>query len=110
MDLIKILSLLVISIFLFPVQNAMAQRIPICDVREKVVEKLEAARFQESHRILGIINDQSVLEIWVNENTGGWTALITSIHGSIFRSCLVSGGTNLMILPKPKKKVPSIDH
>ena len=61
-----------------------------CAQREAVVEKLEG-RFGEIFAGGGLQNSNSVFEVWLSEEQGTWTILMTRPNGV---SCIMASGTN----------------
>ena len=103
MNVIRIISLLLV--FLFS-GTALAQQ-QVCNKREKFAEQLTKGKFKEAPRIIGVIGEHQILEIWENADTGSWTALITNANGT---SCMVAAGEAFIILPITKPEAPSILH
>ncbi len=105
MNLFKVTSLLFILLFS---GTAFAQQPQIaCGKREVMVKQLTDSKYKESARVIGIIDETRILEIWNNAKTGSWTAFVTTNKGM---SCMVAAGEALIILPDQKPKVPSIGH
>lgn len=60
-----------------------------CGPRESVHERLKEG-FGESIQSIGLLQNNGVMEIWANVDTGTWTVVVTAPDASI--SCLVASG------------------
>lgn len=60
----------------------------VCGTRTDVVKKL-AAKFGELQQGAGLINKNRVLELWLSEETGSWTILMTRADG---KTCIMAAG------------------
>lgn len=115
MNLFRVVTLLVIFLFsgtVFAQQHPQQhppqqEELGRCLKREDVTKRLTGGEFKEYIKIIGLIDEDQMLEIWTNEQTGTWTAFITKTNGI---SCVVSAGENLMILPTKKLKGLGIIH
>ena len=67
-----------------------------CADRAAIVKRL-AEKYGESVQGLGIHNNNGVIEIYVSEETGTWTILITTPNGM---TCLMAAGQSWMFAPK----------
>ena len=61
-----------------------------------IVERLKAL-FGEQHQIT-LVGNAGLIELWVNMDTGSWTAMRTDVEGI---SCLLESGTGLIMDRKP---------
>jgi hypothetical protein len=58
-----------------------------CGPREEVVKALNA-KYQESQRALGLINDKAMMEVYISAK-GTWTMVVTNDQGM---SCVLAAG------------------
>ncbi|MCV6594367.1 MAG: hypothetical protein OIF48_15545 [Silicimonas sp.] len=61
-----------------------------CADRDAVVDRLEV-KYGESFSGGGIRNEKSIYEVWMSEENGTWTILLTRADG---KSCIVASGTD----------------
>ena len=61
-----------------------------CAARDKVVERLEVG-YGEKFAGGGLRNSASIFEVWMSEEKGTWTILLTTPDG---RSCIMASGTD----------------
>ena len=61
-----------------------------CSDRESIVTRLEAG-YGEAFAGGGLRNAQQVFEVWMSEEKGTWTILMTRSDG---KSCIMASGTN----------------
>lgn len=61
-----------------------------CSDRTKLVERL-AAKYGEVFSGGGLRDSSTVFEIWMSEDTGTWTILVTQANGT---ACIMASGTN----------------
>ena len=61
-----------------------------CAARDVVVERL-AAGFGEKLAGAGLRNSTSIFEVWMSEEKGTWTILLTTADG---QSCVMASGTH----------------
>lgn len=61
-----------------------------CASRDQVVDRL-AGKYGEAFSGGGLRNAESVFEVWVSEEKGTWTILLTRSDGI---SCIMASGTN----------------
>lgn len=73
-----------------------------CAPRGVVVERL-ADKYGESRQSVGMINDQAVMEVFANEESGSWTITVTNINGI---SCLVTSGIGYESVNEPPSVSP----
>lgn len=69
---------------------ALAQAQGNCAERDIVVEQLRTS-FGEEFAGGGLRNAESIFEVWMSEEKGTWTILMTMADG---RSCVMAAGTN----------------
>ncbi len=55
-----------------------------------------AAKYGESRAMMGLAANQTVVEVFVNSDSGSWTIIVTRPDGV---SCLVASGTNADVIP-----------
>lgn len=60
-------------------------------------------KFGEAETFMGL-SDNAILTIWVNHETGSWSAVLT---GSLGASCLVSSGSNGEFFAAPPQGDPT---
>jgi hypothetical protein len=60
----------------------------ICGARAQVVGTL-TARYGEQVRSMGLAPQNRIVEVYVSEETGSWTIVVTSADGT---SCLMASG------------------
>jgi hypothetical protein len=65
-----------------------AQSNPQCDARE-VVTALLADRYGETRRVLGLVGESAVMELFASDATGTWTITMTLPDGQM---CLMASG------------------
>ena len=65
-----------------------AQSNPQCDSRE-VVTALLADRYGETRRVLGLVGEAAVMELFASDATGTWTITMTLPDGQM---CLMASG------------------
>ena len=53
------------------------------------IHRMLSEQYRESRQVVGVVNEQSVLEVWANTESGTWTILITRTNGM---SCLAAYG------------------
>lgn len=70
-----------------------------CAARDLVVDRLEG-KYGENFSGGGIRNETSIYEVWMSEEKGTWTILMTRADGL---SCIVASGTDW----RPGLKVPA---
>lgn len=70
----------------------------LCGERDEVVTQLQE-KYQEVPRYIGVTNANTVMEIFLSENS--WTMTITLPDGV---TCLVGAGTVFEAIPLPAKK------
>ncbi len=61
-----------------------------CAERADITNRLKTG-YGESYAGGGLRNSESVFEIWMSEEKGTWTILMTMANG---RSCVMASGTN----------------
>ena len=61
-----------------------------CAAREHVVDRLEG-RYGEAFSGGGLRNAESIFEVWLSEEKGTWTILMTRSDGI---SCIMASGTS----------------
>ena len=69
-------------------QNASAQAAQTCGDRHTVIERLQS-RFGESRQSIGLIQNNSVMEVFASNDTGTWTIVVTLPSGL---TCLIAAG------------------
>jgi hypothetical protein len=74
---------------------ALAEAESICADRESLVAALEN-EYGEQHRASGLQNARSMVEIWVSDETGTWTVLLTDPDG---KSCVAASGGSWLEYP-----------
>lgn len=72
---------------LFAASTASAEK---CAPRPDIVARLQG-RYTEAQVGYGLLGDSQALEVWVSEETGSFTILLTLPNGL---SCLVAAGDN----------------
>lgn len=71
-----------------------------CAERDSVIQKLETG-YGEEFVGGGLQNSSSIFEVWLSEDKGTWTILMTRADGT---SCIMASGTNWReALPSQKK-------
>jgi hypothetical protein len=65
-----------------------------CGAHDKVVDALKA-KYQEERRVMGVINAQTVMEIFMSPK-GTWTVLVTDTTGT---SCMTASGEDWQEVP-----------
>jgi hypothetical protein len=65
-----------------------------CGAHDKIVEALKA-KYQEERRVMGVINQQTVMEIFMSPK-GTWTVLVTDTTGT---SCMTASGEDWQEVP-----------
>lgn len=60
-----------------------------CEPRDRVVALL-AERYGETRRMIGLVGEDAVMELFAAEETGTWTMTVTLPDGQM---CLVASGT-----------------
>ena len=83
----RILTGLAVLITIMP---AALQAQSLCAERDSVVEKLETG-YGEAFAGGGLQNSSRVFEVWMSEEKGTWTILMTRSDGM---SCIMATGTN----------------
>ena len=61
-----------------------------CTDRSDLVERL-AAKYGEVFAGGGLRDSSSIVEVWMSEETGTWTVILTRADG---RACVMASGTN----------------
>ncbi len=64
-----------------------------CAPIEQVHQRL-ADKWGERRMSAGLQNQSRVFEVWVNEETGTWTILLSRANGT---SCIMASGTNYRV-------------
>lgn len=73
---------------------------PYCADRDDIVRQLEQ-KYGETRRSLGVSSGKGVFEIYVLDETGSWTIILTNPRG---RSCLMAAGEHWeAVEPEPAK-------
>jgi hypothetical protein len=76
-------------------------RPPVCLHHEMMSSKLKDGG--EELFMMGEVNNAPMLvQIWVNQETGVWTAIVLSVTN--MRACIVSHGTNFETIPFKRKE------
>ncbi len=75
---------------LFAILPAALQAQTLCAERESVVKKLKTG-YGESFAGGGLQNASRIFEVWLSEEKGTWTILMTKSDGT---SCIMATGTN----------------
>lgn len=70
----------------------------ICGPRDDLTQKLERD-FGEVQRGLGLKGSTALYELWVSENTGSWTFIVSLPDGN---ACLVASGRHWRDVPQPE--------
>jgi len=70
-----------------------------CANHNLIVQNL-TNKYNEALFGMGLDNNQNLIEIYVNPETGTWTALLTKPD---MNTCIVSGGTNFVSVQAPLK-------
>ncbi|MEM1238001.1 MAG: hypothetical protein AAGI10_13610 [Pseudomonadota bacterium] len=65
-----------------------------CAARDTVVERL-ASKYGESRQSVGMAANQSLVEVYANEDSGSWTITVTLPNGT---TCLVASGSSFEAL------------
>lgn len=68
-----------------------------CAPRQVMVGAL-ASQYGETRHGMGLVSDQSVVELWINEATGTWTATYTDPAG---QSCIAASGEAWQVRSDP---------
>ena len=74
----------------FALLPGMARAAPQCAPRDSVAASL-ATQFGETRRIIGLAQDNTVMEVYAAPETGTWTLTVTLPNGI---TCLVAAGNN----------------
>lgn len=74
-----------------------------CAARDSVVQKLESG-YGEAFAGGGLQNSNRVIEVWLSEEKGTWTILMTRSDGT---TCIMATGTNWREGTHGVKKVPA---
>lgn len=72
-----------------------------CGDRSAVIERL-ASGYGEQFAGGGLRNENSIFEVWLSDESGTWTILMTKADGT---SCVMAAGTNWRT-PIPSDKRP----
>ena len=67
----------------------------VCADRGELVDSL-ATRYSEAFIGGGLQSAQQIVEVWVSEEKGTWTVLMTRADG---KSCIMASGTNWRSFP-----------
>lgn len=73
----------------------------LCLPRDQILAQITGPKYGERQIGVGIINEKTVLEIFVSPTSGSWTMLTTDISGI---SCLAGSGQNWEPRPADKGK------
>ena len=73
-----------------------------CAKRDLVVERLEG-KYQERQQVIGLSSGDNLFEVFVNTETGTWTAMTTSANGV---TCIGATGTDFELIPQTAPAVP----
>lgn len=73
-----------------------------CAERNTVTERLQSS-YGESFAGGGVRNEKSIFEVWMSEEKGTWTILMTMADG---RACVMASGTDWR-MPLPTDTTPS---
>lgn len=105
MNFVKFLCFAFGLMLVFPIIADAQQN--TCQKREVFVKYLEEGQFKENQKVIAIIDEKKVIEIFSNDDTGTWTAFVTHSNGT---SCPISGGQHFMIVKQEPPEPPGIDH
>lgn len=83
----RMIASLTIAIVLTPVA---AQAQQLCADRTTITDRLKT-NYGESFTGGGVRNSESVFEVWMSEEKGTWTILMTMPNG---KSCVMAAGTD----------------
>jgi hypothetical protein len=72
-------------------------QVPTCAPHSIFVDTL-ATTYGENRRMFGVVNDQQVVSLFANDQTGTWTLLVTGPDGT---SCMASSGSDYDATPAP---------
>lgn len=75
---------------------------PKCDTPDRMYAFLGEWAGETRH-FTGLAANGELVEIWKNQNTGSWTAVVTTADG---KSCMVASGEVFMIAPGLVAGVP----
>ena len=75
-----------------------------CADRTTVTERLEG-NYGESFAGGGVRNEKSIFEVWMSEEKGTWTILMTMADG---RSCIMASGTDWRVPLPSEATAPGI--
>lgn len=62
---------------------------PRCKSRISMVEMLTARRYNEAQKVVLYVNNETIIELFVNEETGTWTLVASTADG---KSCFMASG------------------
>jgi len=74
----------------FALLPGMARATPQCAPRDTIAASL-ATQFGETRRIIGLAQDNTVMELYAAPDTGTWTLTVTLPNGT---TCLVAAGNS----------------
>ncbi|HXV28747.1 MAG TPA: hypothetical protein VD840_00290 [Sinorhizobium sp.] len=81
-------ALVAVAMAAYPIP-ADSQLVTKCADRTRVIEFL-AQQYSEKAAAVGLINPQTVMEVYAADN-GSWTLIVTDVSG---RSCVILAGTS----------------
>lgn len=70
---------------------------PVCGDRSEITARL-ASKYGERPAGMGLSHSNTMIELFVSDDTGTWTVLLTTPSG---RTCLVSAGEYWQAAPRP---------
>ena len=70
---------------------------PNCADRDQMVTKL-SEKFGETQQSYGLTPNNNIIEMFANQESGTWTALLTTSTG---KSCMMASGTAFRNVQKP---------
>ncbi|MBT8476684.1 MAG: hypothetical protein KJO78_14575 [Alphaproteobacteria bacterium] len=96
----KLITVLTIVVTMTPLAGQAQQ---FCAERAKITDRLKTG-YGERYSGGGLRNAESIFEVWMSEEKGTWTILMTMADG---RSCVMASGTNWRnALPEQPAGVP----
>ena len=96
----RLSAVLTLAALVVPAAAAAQQQ---CADRSVVTERLEV-NYGETFAGGGLRNSESIFEVWMSEESGTWTIIMTTPNG---QSCVMAAGTDWRkALPNAPKGIP----
>lgn len=88
-QILKTCAILPLALTTLTISSANAQGVPSrCGLHAAIVDTL-SKKYGETPRGIGLVSNQGVMQVFVSQEKGTWTIVVTNPHG---KACLLAAG------------------